>query len=209
MELIVINENKLKITLSAFDMQKYGLDENEFHLSISNTRNILSKILHNSPIKTGFEEEISNERLLLQLYPEKNGGCELYITRLSLDSNSFWEDEEMSSNDNNLLPQPTNISDESKKHTLCYSFSRLEDAINACKTLKSSSITPNASFFAGEDKTFYLFFEDKNELTNKKAMCFILSEFGSLENSEQCALKLSERGTKICSKNAITTLSRL
>ena len=32
MELIVIGENKLKIMMSQGDMERFGLDENEFYL---------------------------------------------------------------------------------------------------------------------------------------------------------------------------------
>ena len=85
MELIVINENKLKITMSKTDMINYGLDENEFHCSVINTREILNKILHNAPVQTGFENISPKDKILIQLYPDKSGGCELYITKITLD----------------------------------------------------------------------------------------------------------------------------
>ena len=63
MELIMINENKLKIIMSVLDMEKLGLDENDFHLSLINTRSILKKILNASPVKTGFEELLPSDKI--------------------------------------------------------------------------------------------------------------------------------------------------
>ena len=85
MELIIINEYKIKIVMTEQDMRDYGLDENEFYCSVTNTRDILEKIIHRSGIRTGFENINKSERLLLQLYPEKSGGCELYVTRLEME----------------------------------------------------------------------------------------------------------------------------
>ena len=75
MELILINENKLKIILSSDEMERFDLDENEFHLCISNSRQILERIL----IEHGRHDLLNftkGAKLLLQLYPDKNGGCE-------------------------------------------------------------------------------------------------------------------------------------
>ena len=68
MELIMINENKLKIILSQNEMQKYGLDENEFHLCISNSRQILDRILENYDEKDELKNFTRSAKLLLQLY---------------------------------------------------------------------------------------------------------------------------------------------
>ena len=90
MELIVINENKLKIIMSKTDMKNYGLDENEFYLSVTDTRKILGKILQNCTIKTGFETILPSDKILIQLYPEKGGGCELFVTKIEFDSECDW-----------------------------------------------------------------------------------------------------------------------
>ena len=208
MELIVINENKLKITLSAIDMHEYGLDENEFHLSITNTRRVLSKILHNSPIKTGFESETPNERLLLQLYPEKAGGCELYVTRLTIDDESYEKEEiGMAEQENRLLPIAKSQF-EQKTGALCYKFENFSNLVNACKASVITSSPLQSSLFLGDDEKYYLFVE-KTDLNEDLQSINLFLEFGVRENSEKTRLTFYEHGKEICKNNAINVLSRL
>lgn len=208
MELIVINENKLKITLSATDMHKYGLDENEFHLSITNTRRVLSKILHNSPIKTGFESETPNERLLLQLYPEKGGGCELYVTRLIIDSENCEKEEiGMAEQENRLLPIAKSQF-EQKTGTLCYKFENFSNLISACRASVIINSPLQSSLFFGDDEKYYLFVENRSLNEDSQSINLFL-EFGELENSERARLALYEHGKEICKSSAINMLSQL
>ncbi len=73
MELIVINENSIKITLSSAEMSAYGLDDDDFHLSGVGTRNIVNRILLDGLGSCGFSSS-TNEKLTIQLYSNKNGG---------------------------------------------------------------------------------------------------------------------------------------
>lgn len=210
MELIVINENKLKIIMNALEMQEYGLDENEFHLCISDTRKILMKILHNSPVKTGFEASSSNEKILLQLYPERKGGCELYVTRLSLESEYKVEEEEpMEAKENNLLPIAAGTLHKEKRALLCYRFEELNDIIFSCRALQNCECNRKSSVYLGEDGKYYLLLTHNDKRTADCRCPSILSEFGELLNAEHTSLNLSERGKMLCEGNAIEQFSRL
>ena len=210
MELIVINENKLKITLTENEMKEYGLDENEFHLSLAHTRSILNKILHNSPNITGFERTNDNEKLLLQLYPEKNGGCELYVTRLCLDDEcDETEDismptEKSSQGNKKALPSSNN-----RISLICYGFYAIADVIDACRALKSRNVEYESTLYMSEEEKFYLFLYKTGAEDEKNSPSSVLSEFGELENAERSILLMMERGKKISQKNAIVELSLL
>ena len=210
MELIIINENKLKISMSAKEMQSYGLDENEFHLSISDTRKILSKILHNSHIKTGFESLSPDEKILLQLYPEKKGGCELYVTRLSLGEKYADKEEKiMSAEENSLLPICIDSKQKEKKPLICYSFEGLKNITLSCKALKEYDCTEESSAFIDDDNRYYLIIKSNPSISQKCTLSSVLSEFGEITNAEQALLKMSEYGKCICQANAIEILSTL
>lgn len=210
MELIVINENKLKIIMNEQEMQQYGLDENEFHLCISDTRKILARILHNSPIATGFELPLPNERILLQLYPERQGGCELYVTRLALDEeNVITEDSTMKSEESHLLPIYTGDAENKKRLLLCYSFEKLNDIIRSCRELKERFPIVDGSVYFGEDEKYYFILKRDVNIEEKYSISSVLSEFGELKNADHSLLRLCERGRCICETNAIEIFSCL
>ena len=202
MELIVVNENKLKIVMSENDMHAYGLDENEFYCSVTNARAILEKILHNSPIKTGFENVSTEDKILIQLYPDKNGGCELYVTKIAFDEmedTSFMIDENESKY---LLPKP-----KGKPVLISYKFDKLEHAIKAARETYKHNYSGISSFYKDSSGKYYLFIGTQGK-ENLRIMDF-LSEFGDQINSENTYMLLCERGKCIFKDNAIEDLTKI
>ena len=82
MELLVINDNKLKIMLNKEDMKKHGLDGKELDYEDNETRKRLFEILDAVKDKCGFDTSL--DKLLIQLYPSRDGGGELFVTKLGL-----------------------------------------------------------------------------------------------------------------------------
>ena len=207
MELIIINENKLKISMTKEDMALYGLDENEFHCSKANTREILSKILKNSKKKTGFEKISSEERLLLQLYSDKSGGCELFVTKLPI---NYGVEIDKANKDNlpvSLLPKGDCINT-AKKLALTYSFKTLDDLICACKNVQRQKLNINSQlFFSSSEEKYYLFLHYALCDNEKSSPSSYLSEYGELENSENSFLFMHEYGTCVCENSAIEILA--
>ena len=202
MELIVINENKLKIMMTKNDMESFGLDENEFYCSVTNARDILERILDNSPIHTGFENITIEDKILLQLYPDKNGGCELYVTKMIFDET---EDIPLMPEENDykyLLPKP-----QIKIPLISFKFDSLEDVISAAKELVFRNYVCEASFYQNHDGKYYLFMN----VSNKKgdAQIEFLSEFGENTNAENSYLMLLEYGKCLFKKDAIKSLAEI
>ena len=80
MELILISNSKLKIMLSAEDMKRYNIEcDGETAL-----RRGFKPVLDMARRDCGFESE--GGRLLVQVFPSRGGGCEMFITRVALDS---------------------------------------------------------------------------------------------------------------------------
>lgn len=86
MELLIISENKLKIMLNSEDMQKYGLLGAEPDYDDPPTRKKLLRILDDVKAECGFDT--AADKLLIQLYPSRDGGGELFVTKLGLLSTS-------------------------------------------------------------------------------------------------------------------------
>ena len=82
MELLVISESKLKITLDNEDMQKYGLLGTEPDYDDPTTRKKLFRVLDDVKARCGFDT--AADKLLIQLYPSRDGGGEMFVTKLGL-----------------------------------------------------------------------------------------------------------------------------
>ena len=83
MEVILIDPDKLKIMLTAPDMQRYALDTARLEgmtCTDTRTREAFRHIFHDAETETGFHTE--GARLLVQMYTSKCGGCEIFVTKL-------------------------------------------------------------------------------------------------------------------------------
>ena len=78
MELIPINNSKLKIMLDENDMKEYNIGD-EADCANSATRLAIRHILDCAKDKIGFNTE--GAEIFVQLYTSKHGGCELFVTK--------------------------------------------------------------------------------------------------------------------------------
>lgn len=210
MELILINDHKIKITLNAFDMERYGINENDFHLSGVNIRSKLEQMLHNCANKTDFFEPCVKDKLYMQMYPEKDGGCELFVTRIEMGV----EEEGMvyENNERFLPPKKEHVVEKIKKKSLCYRINGLTSLFRACVELKSRGFNGESKLFVDQSNQYFLFLS--NECSNssdnktKSPPTSFLSEFGELENSERANLRLIEYGKLIFEQNAIEEICK-
>lgn len=82
MELILINNKKLKVMLTPDDMQRYALTCDNIDCEDAPTRRALRAVLDDASASCGFD---SHDRVFIQVYPSKGGGCEIFVTRLTGD----------------------------------------------------------------------------------------------------------------------------
>ena len=87
MEIIRIGENKLKLILTDEDLKKHRLSFESLDYDNTETRRILWQILDEAKQKTGFDA--ASEKTLVQAYPGRKSGCEIYVTRLCARSPSL------------------------------------------------------------------------------------------------------------------------
>ncbi len=78
MELLRISEKKLKVTLSNTDMEHYRLSNDTMDYDKTETRSAFWQILDEAKQRTGFDA--GGEKIFVQIYPSRGGGCEMYIT---------------------------------------------------------------------------------------------------------------------------------
>lgn len=216
MELIMISSSKLKIMLSADDMTKYALDA-DIDYSDQKTRQAFRTILNEAREKTGFDAE--SEKIFIQIYPSKKGGCEVYITKIDDDSEYECSGLPLKLPETKFLykciersagiipPQRKRASKERKR---AYSFYSLSDAIAVCRRLLSIGWRGQSSAYCDENRVFYIILKDKNtqELSHLDRLSFII-EYGNTESHNSIVKYLCEHGSCICKSGAVEKLGNL
>lgn len=81
MEIIRISDSKLKVSLDTEDMTRYDLSTEQMNYNTTETRRVLWQILDEAKHTTGFNA--ADDRILIQAYPGRKGGCEIYVTKLA------------------------------------------------------------------------------------------------------------------------------
>lgn len=223
MELIPINESKLKIMLDESDMREYNIGD-EADCANSETRLAIRHILDRAKDQIGFNTEGSE--IFVQLYTSKRGGCELFVTKSAISSDSIMTSavsgkktkKRVDTNtpkaisDTHALPariQAPHRSQRTDSGKVFYSFDALGDICKVCKLLDSLQLSLDSSAHKGDDGLYYLILEgdDLKEYARLDRLTFIL-EFGERERGYDVHTYLDEHATVICGSSAVTTLAQ-
>ena len=202
MDFTLINESKLKIFLSEGDLDEFELSADMLDYSTTETKRMFWDVLSRAKKSTGFDTD--GYRVLVQLYPSKDGGCEMFVTKI------------VTSEEHNekITAEITSSQKEKKKRTTAkkqyttFSFSSLKDVSNACRALIRVGYNGHSLAYIDEKKKWYLLLSnlDFSGYTPIDEYSFLL-EFGELENTESCKSFLSEHAKEICFGDAVSKLS--
>lgn len=148
MEFLLIGESKIKIVLSSAEAKKQGLDTSSTDVSGPLARRVLWRILDMAKTEVGFDPK--GDKVLIQLYPLANGGCELFVTKLGI----------LSESSARLVSKSDRIAMLSKSRSL-YRFDDLSDIISASRAVKSiiGDLSPKSDVYLDGDK-YYLSIEE-------------------------------------------------
>lgn len=205
MELLVISENKLKVILSRADMDAYSITCDSIDYDNTETRKAFWCILDEAKHKTGFDA--ASDRVYVQVYPSKGGGCEMYVTKMSKRTSQAHEKQ------GDEADRRINIRKQSGyfEKSLCR-FENAEDMIAACRTLCEMGFEADSSLYCSEDGAYFLRTErsgaEPPSLLRRGCSSDILSEFGTrLDYAFEGWV--SERCICICSKDAVKKIASL
>ena len=195
MELILINENKLKITLSECDMKQYDLDCSTIDYDNTETRRAFWSILDEAKHKTGFDA--ARGRIFVQLYPSRAGGCEMYVTKLAQRA-----DGDGGERPHALLPL--------SRRSIAYTFDSLDLLIAVCRRLCEMGSTCKSEAHRLDSGKYLLFLDEpeENAYIGLSENSF-LDEFGTRENFKNARILCHEHGICICPEGAAEILGGL
>ena len=125
MEFLLIGESKIKIVLSRDEAEKYGRDTTSADVSGPIARRVFWRILDMAKTEVGFDP--AGDKVLIQLYPLNSGGCELFVTKLGI----------LSESSARLVSKSDRIAMLSKKRSL-YAFDSIDDIVGAARAIKNA-----------------------------------------------------------------------
>lgn len=193
MEYILISESKLKIMLTKQDIEEWNISVDQLDYGNPNARAVFEDILGYAREELGFDT--SGHKVLLQLYPSKDGGCELFITRLGEE------------NVRGAL-KPTQL----KQRQKAYSFEKLSHLLAVCKRLRLNGFSGESSaWFDCQGKWFLLLSTDEDselDLLPLDRFSFIC-EYGDTESPKALSLYLCEYASPVCRENASAILGKI
>ena len=194
MELIKINDSKLKVMLSEGDLKCYNLDCDKLDYDCSATKEAFREILNEAKKETGFDT--GDEKIFVQIYPGRCGGCEMYVTKLGFDE----------------------IETELHALSAVYCFDDFPSLAKACSILQQYGFKDRSSLYSLKEKYFLAISEDFKQNNNTYSVNErgkgvphypILSEYGKRIRADQSLAFIKEHGVAICAENAVACMSIL
>lgn len=197
MEILLISPDKIKIMLTADDMDKYGLNAQSMDYNMNKTREVIRELLKIAKERNGFEAD--GERIFIQAFPCKNGDCELYISKM------------------NQISERTSDVKEYRHPTFVTVFDKLSDLVSLCnKIYMRCDIYEDYIYYDQYKNNYILQFKIGNEDNNVKdtrtenMLNAVVREFNGYVVSENTAFYLAEeRYECLCGVNAIALFAKL
>lgn len=211
MELILISSSKLKIMLSDKDMEKYALDAKTADYDDTATRRAFWSILDDVKNETGFNA--AGDRVFIQLYPSKEGGCEMFVTKMGLLCAQSEDGEKKTSLLNGGVTK-TMIErlgeGGGRERVGAYVFDELSSLLSVCHQLCARKWRGKSEAYRGHNGKCYLILSEKtsNTYVALDRLSFI-SEYGRSENTDTVRLYIREHADCICGSQAVQTLGVL
>lgn len=194
MNIILITDNRLKVTLTEQDLNGYGIRIEDIDYGNTETKRVFWTILDRAKNETGFDA--AQSRIFIQIYPDTQGGCEMYVSRIGEKRPESGE------------RVRCNIGSGARKKPTeqVYRFGNLELLMTACRVLTRKGFkglstayitTPN-----GEGEC-YLSLKAENEWRS------CLAEYGESCTDKYAKWSVAEHCTPICERNAAEVLGNL
>ncbi len=219
MELIMISESKLKIMLTSEDMKEYSLDCNTLSYENTETRRAFWSILDEAKHRTGFDA--ASERVFVQVYPSRKGGCEMYVTKIGILTGKKRTDNEdgdirinagisgggmkKSSEENTSIAERFSSK---RKRVFAFRFDGIDPLLGACRRLYTSGYGGESSAYRTERYFFLKVREDGTEYAARETESVLL-EYAEELDSAYFDIYIGEHGNCICDRDAVKTLGRL
>lgn len=148
MEFLLIGESKLKVVLNNEEAKKYCLNSGGADCSGGEVRRAFWRVLDLAKEEVGFDP--AGDKVLIQMYPLTNGGCELFVTKLGI----------LPTSSARLISRSDRVALLSKKQSY-YVFDSVDEIIDCARAIKSlcRDFSPKSDIYYADSK-YYLAIEE-------------------------------------------------
>lgn len=204
MDLILISEEKLKIILSYQDMLELNIDIESFDYSNVSSKKVFWEILEKAKLSAGFDADKS--KLYVQVFPDSDGGCEIFVTKYNSD------------NPSNKNKNKYTYKSQNKDSINIFVVSNYDNINKLCSRLYTENYNFKTSLYKTEQEKYILTLEFEEALPSfYKNQQFInnhypqyLSEYGKIVTlTKSLRSQIEEHCTLIIKDNTIEILSSL
>ena len=171
MEFLNVGKSKLKIIMSDDELSRYGLSNCETGMDNPDVRRAFWRVLELAGSEVGFDP--TDDKVLVQFYPIKKGGGEIFVTKLGLLSDSSAR--VVSSSDRvSILSH----------HRSLYRFESLDDLVRASVAVSRLSHTsPTCDVYLDSGGKYYMLVDEYGK-GGESSEYPILLEFGKRLTAE-------------------------
>lgn len=179
MDFVRISDTKIKLTLTEGDMKKYGIAEGDLDADTTARRRILWTLLDEVKHKTGVDA--AGAKTLVEAFPGRHGGCELFITLLR---------------------------GKGEVHSACYRFGSIKEAALAAEKLYREKGREEECALYTLDGGESILVLPVTERANARTLSpySFLEEYGKREKSPLFCAYIKEYGTCIYERDALFRL---
>ncbi len=207
MELIRINDQRLKIMLTAVDMCHFEINAEHFFENGQAMHRTFRLLLEEINRQTDFEAD--DQHISVQYFPSREGGCEMFISKLPQ------EEATMTSPPTKKEARALEVRRTSKstggfRRDCAYRFAELNTLLCVCQRLRSIGYAGNSEAYLDERGDYFLCISicTASPFSMPEELQFLV-EYGSLENAELLKVYIKEHGNVICAASAVHRLADL
>lgn len=190
----MINSEKLKIMLTREDMTKYDIQLYSKAHTVSAIKETFSSVLTEIKERTGFDT--LSQSSVLQVYPSRDGGCEIYITRNDDDVTRYPSAPNAAAAREDILRLERKI----------FVFDDILALTDACALLKSRGYSGLGALYAYNNE-YYLLLEARARAYRIKSELMPLFDFGRCVEGPFEEAYIIEHGECIIADRAVEALS--
>lgn len=195
MELLLVGNAKLKVTLTEEEVRRYGLEGDKLDDTRCEVRRTLWTLLDEAKRRVGFD--VAGDKVLIQMYPLREGGSELFVTKLGLTSSAATR----------TVARSDRVAMLTSGRSI-YVFASLDVLIAAARSLAGAASVRESDAYLSEDGRFYLIIEERHGRDRGLCEFSRLLEYGDAVPAE-LADYIGEHGDIIFERTAVAELSSL
>jgi negative regulator of genetic competence, sporulation and motility len=178
------------------DTERYEFSAANADYNSPDTRRIFWRIIDEASATVGFDPK--GDKILIQFYPSRDGGAELFVSKL----------EGLSKKNERTLSKSRDVTLLDSKRSV-FGFKSFEELLQASRIIKDSKCIRSSELFYDESEGYFLEITARDECDGECVpMLTILLEFSNTVPKELIPY-ITEHYSKLTQGNAVEQLAKL